>query len=99
MAAAGFGVALHQRCGAGVQEDHAQAGAHGAQRGHHVRQLGQFAGRADVDRDGNPLQAFVPGVGNEFGQEPYGQIVDTGIAGVLEHAQGDGLAGARDAGD
>ncbi|MNV57794.1 hypothetical protein D3C71_1501420 [compost metagenome] len=99
VAAARFGVALHQRRGVGVQEDHAQAGAHGAQRGHHVGQFGEFAGRANVDGHGHALQAFVACVGDEFGQEAHRQVVDAGVAGVLKHAQGNGFSRTRDTGD
>ncbi|KAG1192775.1 hypothetical protein G6F35_013588 [Rhizopus arrhizus] len=92
MAAAGFGVALHQRGGVGVQEDHAQAGAHGAQGRDHIGQFRQFAGGPDVDGDGNALQAVIARIGDELGQEADRQVVDAGVARILEHAQGNGFA-------
>ena len=43
--------------------------------------------------------SVVTRLGNEFGQEADGKVVDTGVAGVFEHAQRDGFAGAGNAGD
>jgi len=99
MAAARFGVALHQRGRVGIQEDDPQTRAHGAQRGDHVGQFGEFPRRAHVDGDGDAFHAVIARLRNELGQETDGKIVDTGVARVLEHAQRDGFAGTGNAGD
>lgn len=99
MAAPGFGIALHQGMVVGFQEDHVQRRAHGAQAGQDAGQVVQIARRAHIDGDRHPFQAAVLGAGDEFVQETHRQVVDAGIAGVLQHAQGHGLARAGDSGD
>lgn len=98
MAAARLGEALNQRLGTGVEKQHAQVerlrkvfddGGHFVER----------TARTCVDSNGQTRLPLTMEIRRELGQEARGQVVNAIVAGVFERVQGDGFAGAGDAGN
>ena len=101
MAVPGLAEAPHEHVVARLQEEDLGPQAAGLQRVHRLRERRRGVTRANVDDDRHPVE---PGwlARHQLGEarkELRRQVVDDGVAEVLEELAGGGLAGPREAGD
>jgi len=99
MAAPGFGVALHQCIGAGVEKQHLHVVAQLAQLAHGVAQAGEAGAHTHVDRHGHLGVSFLFERQRHFQHVAHGQVVDAEIAGIFENVDGQRFAGTGNASD
>ena len=99
MPAAGFGIALEQRFGFGVEEEKLKFKVVDAKRCQLLRKHRDAFAAATVDSHCYLVIALLSELVNQLLQQLRGQIVNAIVCRILKHVEGDRLAGTREASD